>query len=75
MAVWTVIDSMLNNFIRPMLIKKGADLPLLLIMAGVLGGLLTFGMIGLFAGPVLLAVSYTLLEAWVKGGWAVNSKQ
>ena len=75
MAAWTVIDSMLNNVIRPMLIKKGADLPLLLIMAGVLGGLLTFGMIGLFAGPVLLAVSYTLLEAWVKGGWLGGKRQ
>ena len=50
-----------------MLIKKGADLPLLLIFAGVIGGLLGFGLVGIFVGPVVLAVTYTLLQAWVDG--------
>jgi predicted PurR-regulated permease PerM len=50
------------------LIRRGADLPLLLIFAGVLGGLLSFGLIGLFVGPVVLAVTYTLLDAWVRAG-------
>jgi predicted PurR-regulated permease PerM len=40
-------------------------LPLLLIFAGVIGGLFAFGLLGLFVGPVLLAVAYTLLDAWV----------
>ena len=65
MLVWSVITGSLDNFLRPMLIKKGADLPLLLVFAGVLGGLFAFGIIGLFVGPVVLAVSYTLLVAWV----------
>ena len=56
----------MDNFLRPMLIRKGANLPLLLIFAGVLGGLVSFGVIGLFIGPVMLGVSYTLLVAWVK---------
>jgi predicted PurR-regulated permease PerM len=43
----------------------GADLPLLLIFAGVIGGLLSFGLVGIFVGPVILAVAYTLLVAWV----------
>ncbi|MNW08483.1 putative inner membrane protein [compost metagenome] len=43
----------------------GADLPMILILSGVIGGLLAFGMIGLFIGPVVLAVSYRLLSAWV----------
>jgi predicted PurR-regulated permease PerM len=51
--------------LRPVLIKRGADLPLLLIMAGVIGGVLAFGIVGLFIGPVLLAVSWTLLSSWV----------
>jgi predicted PurR-regulated permease PerM len=55
----------MDNFLRPMLIRKGADLPLLLIFAGVIGGLLGFGLVGIFVGPVVLAVTYTLLEAWV----------
>jgi len=65
MVVWSVITGTLDNFIRPVLIRKGADLPLLLVFAGVLGGLFAFGIIGLFVGPVVLAVSYTLLMAWV----------
>ena len=51
--------------LRPILIRRGADLPLLLIMAGVIGGLLGFGLVGLFVGPVILAVAYTLIGAWV----------
>ena len=50
------------------LIRKGADLPLVMIFAGVIGGLVAFGILGLFIGPVVLAVSYTLLESWVLGG-------
>jgi predicted PurR-regulated permease PerM len=63
---WTVFVGSIDNVIRPILIKKGADLPFLLIFAGVVGGLLAFGLIGLFIGPVTLAVSYMLVEAWVK---------
>lgn len=65
MIVWAIFVGTIDNFIRPFLIKKGADLPLLLIFAGVIGGLIAFGVIGLFIGPVMLAVTYTLLEAWV----------
>ncbi|MFO1316998.1 MAG: AI-2E family transporter YdiK [Burkholderiales bacterium] len=65
LLVWSVVVGLLDNVLRPMLIRKGADLPLLLIFAGVIGGLFAFGIIGLFVGPVLLAVTYTLLREWV----------
>jgi predicted PurR-regulated permease PerM len=65
LLVWSLLVGTMDNFIRPMLIRRGADLPLLLIFAGVIGGLLSFGIIGLFVGPVVLAVTYTLFEAWV----------
>src|SRR4030095_11711771 len=65
LLVWSLVVSTLDNVLRPILIKKGADLPLLLIFAGVIGGLLGFGLIGIFVGPVLLAVTYTLLAAWI----------
>jgi predicted PurR-regulated permease PerM len=65
LIVCTVIVTALDNVLRPILIRKGADLPLILIFAGVIGGLLTFGLIGIFVGPVVLAVTYTLLEQWV----------
>jgi predicted PurR-regulated permease PerM len=55
----------LDNFLRPVLIKRGANLPLLLVFAGVIGGMLAFGILGIFVGPVILAVTYTLLGAWV----------
>ncbi len=67
LLAFTIVAATMDNFLRPFLIKKGADLPLLLIFAGVIGGLVAFGIIGLFIGPVVLAVTYTLLGAWVGG--------
>jgi predicted PurR-regulated permease PerM len=65
LLVWTVLVGALDNILRPILIRRGVDLPLLLIIAGVIGGLIGFGIIGLFVGPVILAVTYTLLESWI----------
>ncbi|GKX61829.1 hypothetical protein SOASR032_03980 [Pragia fontium] len=65
LLVWSCIVVSLDNVLRPALIRMGADLPLLLILSGVIGGLLAFGMIGLFIGPVVLAVSYRLISAWM----------
>lgn len=65
LLVWSIVVTTMDNVLRPILIKKGADLPLLLIFAGVIGGLLSFGLVGIFVGPVVLAVTYTLLEAWI----------
>ncbi|MDO9221401.1 MAG: AI-2E family transporter YdiK [Thiobacillus sp.] len=67
LLVWTLVVGTLDNVLRPFLIKKGADLPMLLIFAGVLGGLVSFGLVGIFVGPVVLAVTYTLLDAWIQG--------
>jgi predicted PurR-regulated permease PerM len=67
LLIWSILIGVIDNFLRPVLIKKGADLPLLLIFAGVIGGLIAFGIIGIFIGPVVLAVSHTLLKAWVAG--------
>ena len=63
-----MVVSALDNFLRPALIRRGADLPLLLIMVGVIGGLLAFGVVGLFIGPVVLAVTFTLVKAWIDDG-------
>ena len=61
----------IDNFVRPVLIRRGADLPLLLIFAGVIGGLLAFGLVGIFIGPVVLAVAYTLVDAWIDDAGAL----
>lgn len=68
LLAWSIPVLILDNIMRPILIKKGADLPLVLIFAGVIGGLIAFGVVGLFIGPVLLAVTYTLLQSWVSAG-------
>jgi len=65
LAVWSVFVCTINNILGPVLIRKGVDLPMLLILTGVIGGLMSFGIIGLFIGPVILAVTFTLLRAWV----------
>ena len=71
--LWAIFCSTFDNLLRPMLIKRGADLPLLLIFSGVIGGLIAFGVIGLFIGPVVLAVAYTLSVAWVFQGAAAEN--
>ena len=63
--MWAIFCSTFDNLLRPLLIKRGADPPLLLVFAGVSGGLIAFGVIGLFIGPVVLALAYTLLVDWV----------
>lgn len=54
-----------DNVLRPIFIRRGVDLPFLLILVGVIGGLIAFGLIGIFLGPTVLAVGYTLLDAWI----------
>jgi predicted PurR-regulated permease PerM len=65
LLIWTLVVVTLDNVLRPLLMTKGAALPMLLMFAGVMGGLAAFGLIGIFVGPVVLAVSYTLLQAWI----------
>ena len=72
LLVWTLLVAPVDNILRPILIKQGADLPLLLIIVGVVGGLLAFGIIGLFVGPVVLAVAYTLFTAWINQEGAIS---
>jgi predicted PurR-regulated permease PerM len=61
-----VIVIPMDNILRPLLIRRGgANLSLLLVFAGVVGGLIAFGLVGIFIGPVVLAVSSALLSAWV----------
>ncbi len=66
LLVFTLAAGTVDNFIRPVLIRKGADLPLPLIFLGVIGGLFGFGVMGIFIGPVVLAVTFALLKEWVE---------
>lgn len=67
LAVWgTFIISGVDNVLKPYLISRGGNLPLVVVLLGVFGGLLAFGFIGLFIGPTLLAVAYSLLSDWTR---------
>jgi predicted PurR-regulated permease PerM len=66
MAVWgTFVISGVDNVLKPYLISRGGNLPLVVVLLGVFGGILAFGFMGLFLGPTLLAVAYSLLNDWL----------
>jgi predicted PurR-regulated permease PerM len=75
LLVWSVPVIALDNILRPILIRRGVELPMLLIIAGVIGGLIGFGVMGLFIGPVILAATYTLTKSWVAEGWPGSPDQ
>ena len=65
MVIWGVaVISSIDNFVKPLLISRTASLPILLIALGVFGGVLAFGFIGIFIGPVLLALGLVLANEW-----------
>jgi len=59
-----LIVSMMDNVVKPWLIGFGVAMPMSLTILGVFGGFVSFGFLGLFIGPTLIAVGFTLLEAW-----------
>jgi predicted PurR-regulated permease PerM len=65
LLIFTIIAMIMDNFVRPILIRQSADLPLALILAGVIGGMIAMGLLGIFLGPTVLAIGYTLLNAWM----------
>jgi len=66
LAWGALVVSTIDNVIKPLIISRGSDLPFVLVLLGVLGGAVAFGFIGVFLGPVLLAVGYGLLQVWVR---------
>ncbi|RXN83941.1 hypothetical protein C7R54_25445 [Achromobacter aloeverae] len=67
LLLWSIVVGTMDNVMRPWLISRGVRISLLLILCGVIGGLLAFGLVGLFIGPVVLAVTQAMLRAWVQG--------
>jgi len=59
-----IVVGTIDNFIKPLLIGRGTTLPMMFIIIGMVGGALNFGVLGVFIGPTLLAVAYTLLREW-----------
>lgn len=69
MVLWgALVVSSVDNFLKPLLMSRGSDLPILFILLGVLGGAAAFGFVGVFLGPTLLAVGQRLLQEWLVAG-------
>lgn len=67
MVLWgTLAVSSVDNFIKPILISRGTALPLALVFLGVLGGIMSFGMLGVVLGPIFLAASIAMVRTWLK---------
>ncbi len=63
-----LVVSSVDNLLKPFLISRGSDLPFMLVILGVFGGVIAFGFIGVFLGPVLLALAFVLLKEWAAPG-------
>jgi len=65
MLLWGTFGiSGVDNILRPYLISQGSKMPFVLIFCGVIGGAMAFGLVGVFLGPILLAVAFRLIEEW-----------
>lgn len=64
-AVWSVLVSVSDSFLKPLLLGRGVKAPMLVILLGAIGGMLHYGIIGLFLGAVILALGYNLFVAWL----------
>lgn len=65
MLLWGALAiSSVDNIIRPLLISQGTNMPFIMVFCGLIGGALAFGLVGIFLGPVLLAVGFRLIDEW-----------
>jgi predicted PurR-regulated permease PerM len=64
-TVYLLVAGTADNVLKPLLLGRGVDVPMLVILIGAIGGMVSGGLIGLFVGGVLLAVSYQLFMEWV----------
>jgi predicted PurR-regulated permease PerM len=61
-----IVIPVIDNVLKPILMARGLSTPMLVILLGVIGGTVSYGLIGLFLGPILLGIFYELLMAWVR---------
>jgi predicted PurR-regulated permease PerM len=66
--IWAILVAPVDNILKPLLLGRGVDVPMLIVFVGAIGGFLNAGIIGLFIGAVVLALGYKLFFAWVTEG-------
>jgi len=65
--VYSIVVGLIDNFLKPMLLSRGIDAPMIVVFLGAIGGFISFGIIGLFVGAILLVLGWVMLEAWIHG--------
>ncbi len=64
-TIWGIAGAISDNFLKPMLLGRGLDIPMLVILIGAIGGMIVMGIVGLFIGAVVLALGYQLFQMWI----------
>jgi predicted PurR-regulated permease PerM len=72
--IWSILVSMSDAVLKPLLLGRGVDAPMLVILLGAIGGMITSGIVGLFIGAVILALGYKLFQVWVKWDEPLDEK-
>ncbi len=72
--IWALLVSFSDMVLKPLLLGRGVDVPMLVILLGAIGGMITSGIVGLFIGAVILAVGYSLFRVWVNQGSPPDEK-
>jgi predicted PurR-regulated permease PerM len=62
--IWAILVSVSDTFLKPLFLGRGVEVPMLIILIGAIGGMIAWGVLGLFVGAVVLAVGYQLGRAW-----------
>jgi predicted PurR-regulated permease PerM len=73
-TVWSVLVSMSDAVLKPIFLGRGVDAPMLVILLGAIGGMITSGIVGLFIGAVILALGYNLFRLWLEWGDPTDEK-
>lgn len=72
--VWAILVSFSDAVLKPLLLGRGVNVPMLVILLGAIGGMITSGIVGLFIGAVILGMGYTLVRVWIEWGTETNEK-
>jgi predicted PurR-regulated permease PerM len=72
--IWSILVSMSDAFLKPLLLGRGVEVPMLIILVGAIGGMIYSGIIGLFVGAVVLALGYELFRVWLEEGQRATEK-
>ncbi len=67
LTIWFILIGLLDNILKPLVMGKGAPVPMLVIFLGAIGGFIFSGFIGMFTGAVILSIGYRLFDMWIKG--------